>query len=170
MVSLRAALIWAGLRPRSGFPAAQRRCGTCWQAASSSQDNSASSPPSRCRPAGGSSGARLGGYSIRIAVTRFSFASATWSGFSASAHPSWSDVVNEALFRVATAGPLTTVQDRGRSGFARFGVTAGGPMDRVAHSIGQEIVGASAQGSALEIDVQGLSLDCIEGRVLFVLT
>src|SRR4051812_37861578 len=83
---------------------------------------------------------------------------------------SWSEVVHEVLFRISSAGPLTTVQDYGRIGFARFGVTAGGPMDRVAHEIGQRILGAHAQGSAIEIDVQGLSLECIEGLTRFVLT
>jgi allophanate hydrolase len=43
-------------------------------------------------------------------------------------------------------------------------------MDRVAHDIGQRILGAHAQGSAIEIDVQGLSLECIEGLTRFVVT
>jgi allophanate hydrolase len=104
------------------------------------------------------------------AATRSFSKSGTSSDFPEYLHPSWTDLVNKALFRVRRAGPLTTVQDHGRIGFARFGVTAGGPMDRITHDLGQRIVGPCAQGTAIEIDVQGLSLDCIEGSVGFVLT
>ena len=76
----------------------------------------------------------------------------------------------EALFRVLRAGPLTTVQDGGRLGYAHYGVTEGGPMDCVAHAIGQRVLGNSEDGSALEVDVQGLALDCLAGEVTIAVT
>jgi biotin-dependent carboxylase-like uncharacterized protein len=76
----------------------------------------------------------------------------------------------EALFQVLRAGPLTTVQDGGRLGHVRHGVTEGGPMDRVAHAIGQRVLGNSEDGSALEVDVQGLALDCLSGEVTIAVT
>lgn len=76
----------------------------------------------------------------------------------------------DALFRVITAGPLSTVQDSGRPGFARFGVSAGGPMDRTSHRIGQSILGDIAEGTALEIDLQGLTLECLDNAADFALT
>jgi allophanate hydrolase len=78
--------------------------------------------------------------------------------------------VADALFRVITAGPLSTVQDGGRPGFARFGVSAGGPMDRTSHRIGQSALGDIAEGTALEIDLQGLTLECLDGAADFALT
>ena len=76
----------------------------------------------------------------------------------------------EALFRVLRAGPLTTVQDGGRTGYARYGVTEGGPMDRVAHAIGQRVLGNPDGGTALEIDIQGLTLKCLSGAIAFAVT
>ena len=76
----------------------------------------------------------------------------------------------DAILRVLRAGPLTTVQDGGRPGFARYGVTEGGPMDRTAHLIGQHLAGNPADGAGLEIDTQGLSLLCLSGAVGFAVT
>lgn len=76
----------------------------------------------------------------------------------------------DALIRVLRAGPLTTVQDRGRPGFARYGVTDGGPMDRTAHRIGQALAGNPPEAAGLEIDVQGIHLLCLSGAVRFAFT
>ena len=76
----------------------------------------------------------------------------------------------DAILRVLRAGPLTTVQDGGRPGFARYGVTEGGPMDRTAHLIGQHLAGNPADGAGLEVDSQGLSLLCLAGAVGFAFT
>ena len=38
----------------------------------------------------------------------------------------------DALLRVVSAGPQSTVQDGGRPGLMRYGVPASGPMDRKA--------------------------------------
>lgn len=76
----------------------------------------------------------------------------------------------EALFRVTRAGPLCTVQDRGRPGFERVGVTEGGPMDRTSHMIGQMLAGNEGGAAGLEIDAQGIALHCVAGAVSFAFT
>lgn len=76
----------------------------------------------------------------------------------------------DALLRVLRAGPLTSVQDRGRPGFARYGVTGGGPMDRTAHRIGQALAGNPPTAAGIEVDTQGVSLLCLSGAVRFALT
>ncbi|WP_312014643.1 hypothetical protein [Bradyrhizobium sp. AUGA SZCCT0240] len=37
---------------------------------------------------------------------------------------------SEAILRILSGGPGATLQDAGRHGYLRFGVTAAGPMDR----------------------------------------
>ncbi len=76
----------------------------------------------------------------------------------------------EAIFRVLRAGTLCTVQDRGRPGFERVGVTEGGPMDRSSHMIGQLLAGNDGGAAGLEIDAQGIALECVEGAVSFAFT
>ena len=71
---------------------------------------------------------------------------------------------------VEYAGPLTTVQDRGRFGYQRFGVTESGPMDRAAFEIGQAALGAKPGRAAIEIGLGGLSLRCIKGAVSVAIT
>lgn len=76
----------------------------------------------------------------------------------------------ESILRVLRAGPLTSVQDHGRPGFARYGVTEGGPMDRTSHMIGQCLAGNDPHAAGLEIDVHGLALACVSGAVSFAFT
>ncbi|MET0480811.1 MAG: biotin-dependent carboxyltransferase family protein [Mycetocola sp.] len=54
---------------------------------------------------------------------------------------------------VATAGPLTTVQDLGRPGFAALGVSGSGALDRGALTLGNRLVGNAECAAALEITV-----------------
>ncbi|MGJ0510361.1 MAG: carboxyltransferase domain-containing protein [Methylocystis sp.] len=65
---------------------------------------------------------------------------------------------------IHAAGPGVTVQDAGRFGFSRFGVTPAGPMDREAFLTATRAVGASA---ALEISLGGLEVSA-EGATLAV--
>src|SRR6266700_2931535 len=57
-------------------------------------------------------------------------------------------VVTTVRLVVDYAGPWTTVQDRGRFGYQRFGVTESGPMDRAAFEVGQAALGARPGGAA----------------------
>ncbi len=70
-----------------------------------------------------------------------------------------------AAFRVDFAGPFVSVQDRGRPGFLRFGVTESGPMDRVAFGILRHALGGARDFRALEVSVGGLVLTCMSGSV-----
>lgn len=73
--------------------------------------------------------------------------------------------MSRAVFLVEHAGPLTTVQDRGRFGYLRYGVTEAGPMDRQAFAIAQGALGNPAQAAAIETTIGGVALRCIEGEV-----
>jgi biotin-dependent carboxylase-like uncharacterized protein len=54
---------------------------------------------------------------------------------------------------VLAAGPLTTVQDLGRPGFAALGVSGSGALDRGALKLGNRLVGNSEGAAGLEITV-----------------
>lgn len=63
-----------------------------------------------------------------------------------------------ATVRVDAAGPLTTIQDRGRFGWQRYGVTEAGPMDPDAFQFGQRLLGTWPTGTAIEATLGGLEL------------
>lgn len=54
---------------------------------------------------------------------------------------------------VLTAGPLTTVQDLGRPGYAALGVSGSGALDRRALMLGNRLVGNAEGAAGLEIPV-----------------
>jgi biotin-dependent carboxylase-like uncharacterized protein len=56
---------------------------------------------------------------------------------------------------VLAAGPLTTVQDRGRPGFAHLGVPPSGAADPQALALGNRLVGNDAGASGLEATLSG---------------
>jgi biotin-dependent carboxylase-like uncharacterized protein len=56
---------------------------------------------------------------------------------------------------VLKAGLLTTLQDRGRRGFAAIGVGCAGPMDEVSFRLANALVGNTDAAAALEISVLG---------------
>ena len=64
----------------------------------------------------------------------------------------------EAILRILSAGPGATLQDAGRHGYLRFGVTAAGPMDRLAHATANLAVGNQAGATALEVSVGGIEV------------
>jgi len=59
---------------------------------------------------------------------------------------------------VLEAGLLTTVQDAGRAGHRRLGVSGAGPMDARAHAAANRAVGNPPQAAALECTVAGPAL------------
>ncbi len=65
------------------------------------------------------------------------------------------------LFRVIKAGVYASIQDSGRFGFRRFGMPVAGPMDRQAFQLGQEIMGNTDNGNALELFLGGLTLEVL---------
>ncbi len=68
---------------------------------------------------------------------------------------------------VEQAGPLTTIQDSGRAGRARFGIPQSGPVDRLSFAAAQRAVGNPADAAAIELSLGGLTLRCIEGETRF---
>jgi 5-oxoprolinase (ATP-hydrolysing) subunit C len=72
-----------------------------------------------------------------------------------------------AALRIITAGPGVTLQDAGRRGYLRYGVTAAGPMDALAMATANRAAGAPAGATAIEISLGGIELTA-EGAPLLV--
>ncbi len=68
-----------------------------------------------------------------------------------------------AVFEVEQTGPFVSLQDRGRFGYMRFGVTESGPMDRASLELAQSAV--DAKGPGLEVSLGGVALRCVSGQV-----
>jgi KipI family sensor histidine kinase inhibitor len=66
-----------------------------------------------------------------------------------------SPLSSRQALEILRAGPLTTVQDRGRVGCQKFGVTVSGAMDEVALRVGNILVGNAQGAAALEISFLG---------------
>jgi allophanate hydrolase len=75
----------------------------------------------------------------------------------------------KAVLLVEAAGPLTTVQDGGRFGHLRHGVTHSGPIDRAGFAAAHAMLGNRAGGAAVEVSHGGVVLKCIDGEVAFAL-
>lgn len=72
--------------------------------------------------------------------------------------------------RVLTAGPLTTVQDHGRPGWAHVGVTRSGAADRSAFRLANRLVANEEAAPALEITLGGVTLQADGGPLLVAVT
>lgn len=75
--------------------------------------------------------------------------------------------MSDATFAVLHAGPLVTIQDYGRSGFARFGVPRSGPMDRLSFDIANLALGSQRRSTVIEVSAGGLTLECKTGEASF---
>ena len=62
--------------------------------------------------------------------------------------------------RVTSAGPGATIQDGGRQGLLRYGVTPAGPMDWAAMRTANLALGNEAGAACAEIAGGGLTLSC----------
>ena len=62
------------------------------------------------------------------------------------------------MLTVLAAGPLTTVQDRGRPGFAAIGVPRSGAADAAAAALANRLVGNDEAAAVLEVTAGGLRL------------
>jgi biotin-dependent carboxylase-like uncharacterized protein len=69
-----------------------------------------------------------------------------------------SSVPAPAALRVLSAGPGVTLQDAGRHGYLRYGVTAAGPMDPLAYATANLAAGNAASSTAIEISLGGIEL------------
>ena len=77
--------------------------------------------------------------------------------------------MTRCVLLVEQAGPLTTMQDAGRFGHLRHGVTWSGPIDRAAFAGAHAALGNEA-GTAVELSHGGIALRCVEGEAGFALT
>lgn len=69
---------------------------------------------------------------------------------------------------VLDPGPLTTVQDEGRVGWAHLGVPRAGPLDRGAAALANRLVGNPAGTALLETTSGGVSVRCSRAVTLAV--
>ena len=67
--------------------------------------------------------------------------------------------------RLLSAGPGVTIQDGGRHGSLRFGVTVAGPMDPVAFALAHRAIGNPAGAGAIEISLGGLEATVDDGSL-----
>ncbi|WP_298962713.1 biotin-dependent carboxyltransferase family protein [uncultured Methylobacterium sp.] len=66
--------------------------------------------------------------------------------------------MSPVFLSVLAAGQGATLQDHGRHGWLRYGITAAGPMDPLAHATANRALGNPASATALEIPLGGIEL------------
>ncbi|MCJ2122344.1 biotin-dependent carboxyltransferase family protein [Methylobacterium sp. J-077] len=59
---------------------------------------------------------------------------------------------------IESAGPGVTLQDGGRHGYLRYGITAAGPMDPLMHATANRAAGNRLDATAIEISTGGLTV------------
>lgn len=67
--------------------------------------------------------------------------------------------MTSAQLIVTSVGPFVSLQDAGRFGRLRFGVTDAGPMDRLAHAAANLAIGNEPGATAIEVSIGGLTLE-----------
>lgn len=72
-----------------------------------------------------------------------------------------------AALRVLSAGAGVTLQDAGRRGHGRYGITPAGPMDPLAHAAANRALGNAPGATAIEVPLGGVSVT-VEGAALDV--
>lgn len=73
------------------------------------------------------------------------------------------------MLTVLAPGPLATIQDRGRPGWASIGVTRSGAADRASADLANRLVGNHAEAAVVEVTAGGLRLRA-ERTVLLAVT
>jgi len=70
-------------------------------------------------------------------------------------------VSDKPWIEILFPGPLTTVQDLGRHGFARHGVSRSGAADDLALRMGNALLGNKDSAAGLEVTMGGLKIRCL---------
>jgi KipI family sensor histidine kinase inhibitor len=73
------------------------------------------------------------------------------------------------VFQVVSPGILSTLQDLGRTGYRRLGVSPGGAMDPLALRLANRLAGNPESVACLEVTLPGLQLDVLRDN-LFAIT
>jgi biotin-dependent carboxylase-like uncharacterized protein len=68
-----------------------------------------------------------------------------------------------SVLAIEAAGPGVTLQDGGRRGYLRFGITAAGPMDPLMFASANRAVGNPLDATAIEVSTGGLTVTAPEG-------
>jgi len=76
------------------------------------------------------------------------------------------EIGDRPAIEVLRPGLLTTVQDRGRFGYQRFGVPVSGAMDEVALRVGNVLVGNPQEAAGLEVTALGPQLRFLRDTVV----
>ncbi|MEM1236340.1 MAG: biotin-dependent carboxyltransferase family protein [Pseudomonadota bacterium] len=71
----------------------------------------------------------------------------------------------DAVLSVSFAGPLVSIQDGGRTGHMRYGVSASGPMDRLSFDAANAALGNPQGHAGIEVSLGGVILKCESGPV-----
>ncbi|KAB1070227.1 5-oxoprolinase subunit C family protein [Methylobacterium planeticum] len=66
--------------------------------------------------------------------------------------------MTDARLRILATGGGATLQDSGRHGFMRYGITPAGPMDPLAHATSNRALDNPGGATAIEISLGGLSM------------
>ena len=77
--------------------------------------------------------------------------------------------MSEHVLTIINPGPLCTVQDSGRPGFQRFGVSISGAVDQLSLLLGNRLLGNDSDAPALEITFGGFQAE-FAARTAFALT
>ena len=72
------------------------------------------------------------------------------------------------IFEVIQPGPLTAIQDIGRSGYQQFGVPTSGALDNYAYRISNLLVGNAEEAAALEITLFGCQLRALRETMIAI--
>jgi biotin-dependent carboxylase-like uncharacterized protein len=70
-----------------------------------------------------------------------------------------------ARLRLLRVGPGATIQDRGRYGYLRYGVTPAGPMDWTAFRAANLALGNDDRAATVEVSIGGIEVMCEEAPV-----
>ena len=70
-----------------------------------------------------------------------------------------------AALVVEAAGPGVTLQDGGRHGYLRYGITAAGPMDPLMHATANRAAGDLLDATAIEISTGGVTVSAEGGSL-----
>ena len=66
---------------------------------------------------------------------------------------------------IDAAGPGVTLQDGGRNGYLRYGITAAGPMDPLMHATANRAAGNALDNTAIEVSTGGLTVSALDGPI-----
>lgn len=72
------------------------------------------------------------------------------------------------LFKILRAGPLSTIQDLGRSGYGQYGIPTAGAMDAWALQVANLLVGNPRYASGLEMTLKGIKAEILSHAVLSI--